>query len=296
MKKHAYLIMAYNQFEQLKKLIELLDDERNDIYVHIDADADFPMEELKNISCQKGKLFVVERISVMWADYSQIEAEMRLLQAATENDFYHYYHLLSGMDMPLKTQDEIHEFFEDKDREFIAVVPIEGKYQIEHVKFHYPLLKIKKFRKSKFLKLLNNVFVFLQKCVGINRIKKWGGVYHFYDGWQWFSITDNFARYLLNKEYLIHSIFKGTKAPDEMVLQTIAMNSSFREKLYDTTNLENGSLRKIDWKRGSPYTWQIQDFVELIDSPYMFARKLDIAKDAQIVERIYSYLSKGKSN
>lgn len=32
MRKHAYLIMAHNNFEQLKFLLGLLDDERNDIF------------------------------------------------------------------------------------------------------------------------------------------------------------------------------------------------------------------------------------------------------------------------
>lgn len=31
--KHAYLIMAHNNFEQLRILISLLDDVRNDIYL-----------------------------------------------------------------------------------------------------------------------------------------------------------------------------------------------------------------------------------------------------------------------
>lgn len=31
-RKHAYLIMAHNEFEVLKKLIIILDDKRNDIY------------------------------------------------------------------------------------------------------------------------------------------------------------------------------------------------------------------------------------------------------------------------
>ena len=39
MKKHAYLIIAHNNFEQLKNLIHALDDTRNDIYVHIDKKA-----------------------------------------------------------------------------------------------------------------------------------------------------------------------------------------------------------------------------------------------------------------
>ena len=36
MKKHAYLIMVHNQPDLLKKLVTLLDDERNDIYIHAD--------------------------------------------------------------------------------------------------------------------------------------------------------------------------------------------------------------------------------------------------------------------
>ena len=36
MGKHAYLIIAHNNFYILKKLIALIDDERNDIYIHID--------------------------------------------------------------------------------------------------------------------------------------------------------------------------------------------------------------------------------------------------------------------
>lgn len=37
MKKHAYLIIAHNDFEILENLIILLDDMRNDIYIHIDV-------------------------------------------------------------------------------------------------------------------------------------------------------------------------------------------------------------------------------------------------------------------
>lgn len=36
MDKHAYLIMAHNEFDILEKQLILLDDYRNDIYIHID--------------------------------------------------------------------------------------------------------------------------------------------------------------------------------------------------------------------------------------------------------------------
>ena len=37
MGKHAFLIMAHNQFDLLEMLIKLLDDAENDFYIHIDA-------------------------------------------------------------------------------------------------------------------------------------------------------------------------------------------------------------------------------------------------------------------
>ena len=36
MERHAYLIMAHGNHTQLSKLVSALDDERNDIYIHID--------------------------------------------------------------------------------------------------------------------------------------------------------------------------------------------------------------------------------------------------------------------
>ena len=34
--KHAYLILAHNEFVILERLIQAIDDERNDIYIHFD--------------------------------------------------------------------------------------------------------------------------------------------------------------------------------------------------------------------------------------------------------------------
>lgn len=42
MGKHAYLIMAHNQWEVLAQLLEVIDDPRNDIYLHIDKKCLFP--------------------------------------------------------------------------------------------------------------------------------------------------------------------------------------------------------------------------------------------------------------
>ena len=185
-------------------LLKLLDDKRNDIFVHIDAKSDFPIDSLSD-SVKYSSLVIIDRIPIYWAEYSQVEAELKLLDAAFNSERkYSYYHLLSGMDLPLKTQDQIHDFFESETREFIATAPGEGAYQLNHVRYSYPLLRLSAFRHSKMLKALNEVLVLGQKMLHINRTKEFeNGGWHFYDGWTWFSITDDFVQYVLENKELI---------------------------------------------------------------------------------------------
>ena len=66
MKKHAYLIMAHTQPELLKCLLRLLDDERNDIYLHIDKKAEeYPLEEVASV-LERSKCIFTERTDVKW--------------------------------------------------------------------------------------------------------------------------------------------------------------------------------------------------------------------------------------
>lgn len=288
MNRHAYLLLPYNNPDLLKKLIKLLDDPRNDIYVHVDAKSDFPMEIFENLTIHS-KLYVMARIKVLWADWSETKALLNMLYTALNNEEYSYYHFLSGMDLPLKTQDEIHHILDNSGKEFIGIVPNESKYNIDHVRFYYPLLKLNSFKTNKVLKVLNEALVLLQRIIGINRVKKIRKQgYKFYDGWGWCSITNQFAKYVYNNHDFIEEIFKHSKCPDEMVLQTLAMNSEFKNNLHCITDLKEGSMRFIDWERGRPYTWQENDFDELVNSPYLFARKFDPAKDSKIIDMIYN--------
>ena len=115
--KHAYLILVHNDFEILGQLIRAIDDERNDIYIHFDRKvAHCP--DCRTLHA--GLMVLTERIDVRWGDVSVVRAEYALFDAAYRHGGYRYYHLLSGVDMPLKSQDYIHRFFEDNDgKEFI---------------------------------------------------------------------------------------------------------------------------------------------------------------------------------
>ncbi len=222
-----------------------------------------------------------------------VKAEMSLLRRAEHDGNYSYYHLLSGMDLPLKTQDEIHTFFRDEEREFVAVCPGEGKYQLDHVRYAYPLLRLKAYRNSKPLKAFSELLVLFQRICGVKLSKSFEkDGWHFYDGWNWFSVTDKFVKYVLANEKTIEKIFHRAKAPDEMFLQTLIMNSPFKDRLACIDDRCKASMRLIDWKRGKPYIYREEDFEELVSSPYLFARKFDERLDGRIIDKICSYLKK----
>lgn len=62
--KHAFLIMAHTNFSQLQTLIRLLDDPRNDIYLHVDKRAKTYRPD--RIKVDYAGLVLIDRIRVNW--------------------------------------------------------------------------------------------------------------------------------------------------------------------------------------------------------------------------------------
>lgn len=57
----------------------------------------------------------------------------------------------------------------------------------------------------------------------------------------------------------------------------------------------HSSMRCIDWERGTPYTYTLDDYKMLMASDKLFARKFDENTDFQICEKIRDHLL-AKSN
>ena len=95
--------------------------ERNDLYLHVDKKAKaFDPHEFSAI-VKHAKLIFLKRMSVTWGGYSQIALELMMLNRATETH-HSYYHYISGVDIPLKTQTEILAFFDEREgREFVEI-------------------------------------------------------------------------------------------------------------------------------------------------------------------------------
>lgn len=284
MEKHAYLIKAHHQFGLLKKLLELLDDPRNDIYIHIGLDVKYDAAPLVQCVRTSGVYFV-PGIREEWGGFSQIRSEMELFRAAASHG-YMYYHLLSGADLPLKTQDEIHRFFdENKGYEFIYFCPEsfwkESAYKYEQ--YHLFQEWIGRRQKGVWFQA-ERISLFLQRRIGIRRST---GNMTYCLGANWVSITHDLVQYLLGQEKLIRKMFRHSLCCDEFFIQTLVWNSPYRKRVFSLDDDYYACLRLIDWKRGSPYVWRKQDYMELMDAPHLFARKFDEETDREIIDLVY---------
>ena len=282
MAKHAFLIIAHKNDKSFKTLLELLDHKDNDIFVHMDAKLDgYYISETEKI-IKKSRIIHVERSSVQWGGYSMVNAELLLLEKATETGKYQYYHLISGEDLPLMKQSEMHKFFEkNKGKEFIDFYK-KSTDCAERVRYWYPFQEKwgrKNWKITRLMVAMQKPFVRRNKDVD------------FYRGQQWFSITDDFARYIVSKKEWIEKIFRKTWCSDEVVMQTVLMGSPFKNSVY-TDKRSAGSwkntccMRYIDWERGGPYIFRESDFDELIACGMCFARKFDAKVDSKIIDKL----------
>jgi len=277
--KHAYLILAHGEFALLQTLVGCLDDARNDLYVHVDR----KVKELPRLHTEKATLRMLEdRIDVRWADYSMVEAELALFKAAARNGPYGYYHLLSGVDLPLKSQDYIHRFFGENDgKEFIGYTHTEMTPETSRRMQRWHIFPRHFSRQRNLYSVFRSLFLRLQELLGIKRNRD----VDFQKGSQWVSLTEDMVQYLLGKEEWIHKTFTHTFVPDECVLQTLCWRSPFRERLYNTERDGIGCMRAIGWRGSVLEDWKPADYDVLAASSALFARKFN-SRDMDFINRI----------
>jgi len=289
--RHAWMIIAHNNFPILEKLLRFLDSENADVFIHIDAKVkNFDFDAFRSLPRRSSVTFV-ERHSISWGDFSMVEAELSLLRAAVPGR-YDYYHLLSGVDVPIKTREYIEGYFQENNN--INYVnfshPEISKHDRWRVQFYFPFQRFN-IRKVWLRRFLRNASIAAQLILGVDRTRKYPAGTAFQKGTQWFDITRSLAEYILSREDWIRETFRSTYCPDELVVQTLVASSPFRDTLrpnaYDGKH--RNCCRYLDWKRGNPYVFTETDFDELIqtDPACLFARKFDYASHPEIVDRLF---------
>lgn len=289
--KMAYMIAAHNELKLLEKLLQMLDHEDNDIYLHVDIkNKEYQEDYFKNV-VHKARIFFVTRLNVAWGGYTQIVMELTLLKAATQ-EHHDYYHYISGVDFPIKSREWLVDFLErEKGKEFIHFDYETHQEEVKARIDQYHIFQEKIGRTRGALQKFEKCLIALQKLVGVRRTKNFD--FEVKKGANWFSVTEECAKFVISKEDFIYKSFSCGCCSDELFLQTVVYNSEFRDRLfYSERQKRNYNMRHLDWKRGNPYVFQLSDFDELMDAEEFFARKFSLEKDAAIIEKLEETIGK----
>lgn len=278
--KHAYLIIAHNEFEHLQRLISALDDERNDIYVHIDR----KVRNMPEISCRVSTLTILQnRIDVRWGHISQIKAEYALLRTAYDSKInYDYYHIISGTHYPLTTLPEIDNYFSDK-KGMTVFAPV--PWSLDEIKdkfgrYHFFSDSVNR----------NNFKEFLWRlCLRVQ------GKYHirnyswFYEKCsQWVSISKKDISIILNFEKHIKKLMNHTLCPDEVFIPTILHSCGI---LY----IIDKKLLFTNFLGASPKELDLSDYSLMIESNAIFARKFS-SSHSTLTDKIAEHVTTKNNN
>jgi hypothetical protein len=306
--KHAYLIMAHNNFDLLKILLKAIDFEHHDIYIHIDLNAgDLDFSELKN-TCSHSNLYFMQRRTSNWGTYEQVEVEIALFELAYQaKEDYRYYHLLSGNDFLLKSASSIYNYFESSyPHEFLDFAVLEGKTSdsgilpevddcfLNRIKFFHPIVSSSKLGRKNFSRI-SRLFEIVQTVLLVDRTKH-SDYSKFQKGQNWCSVSQRFVEILMNSYYNgdIYRNYHSGIFVDELYKQTLFINSN----LYHTFKISEykSNLRYVDWDRGEPYTFKNSDVKELsLLDDFLFVRKLDQTDNCALANNLLALISERQS-
>ena len=279
--KICFLILAHKNQNQLMRLINHLKNDF-DIYLHIDKNSNLNFKSFDNVRIYK-------KINVHYAEFSQITATLFLIKEAYKNN-YDRYCFISGQDLPLKNNNYIQNFFDSNlNKEYMWYLQINSLKDNKVFSFpHYDRVKYYNFEgvSRKFLSASIRNFI-----SNLNITKK-KIRYNIYYGSQWWNLTNNAIKYILDYLYKDKDFinqFKNVWGSDEFFFQSILLNSELKN------NCINDNLRYIDWseqKGSSPKTFKITDYNSIKNgiNNNIFARKFDENIDNDIIDKLYKDL------
>ncbi len=279
--------MAHKNEEQLKRLVERLNDPISSFFVHIDNKASVNSFR-KSLKGWKNVHFI-DCVRTDWGSFGLVEATINALKTIKHTGInYERISLLSGQDYPIKSNEDINNFFKTSSHTVFMehyTLPNYGKwtsgggmYRID--KYFLGIHPSKKF----IAKTVNFLSIFLPLIK-----RKLPKPLKPFAGSQWWTIDMNALEYILkyiedNPEYVAYHQF--TFAPDELFFQTIIMNAA-DEKLIKS--IKNDNLRYMKWESSSaahPKTLLKKDINDISKSDALFARKFDASTDKEILEII----------
>jgi len=276
----AHLIITYTNPAQTARMIKRMQHPDFDFYIHVDAK--FPIESHAEVAKIPNVYLIQNRVDVQWAAFSTIQAEFNGLQEILDSArTYDFISLMSGQDYPIKTADEMQDFFEArKGKLLLKYRDFANEWQEGMIRVNRYHLTDYKFRGRHFLeRIINNIVKRTNQPKGMK----------FYGSSMFWAISPEAAEYVLetvDRNRKMKRFFKHSWAPDEFLFQTILLNSPFASSVIN----ENCHYYKHPPHTPSPKTFLLEDIDDILASDRLYARKFDMNKEPLILDKIDEYL------
>ncbi|NJC25651.1 beta-1,6-N-acetylglucosaminyltransferase [Neolewinella antarctica] len=284
--KHAALITAYKDFEQLKVLINELGDGFN-VYVHVDKKSVVPAATIHEVRQLPNVAYVGQDYKVNWGAVNHLKSYIKLARTALTNADNQYFHLITGQDYPVQSSRHFASLMEGDDRSYLEHFSLPSPRWsgggLERLEYYNLCSLIDAKQHGKWV----NRIIRLQKLVKFKRpISEDLG--QLYGGSTYWSLSREILRYVIDftdRNPSILDRFKHTFCAEEIYFQTVVMNSPFAHKVV------NDSRRFIDWAKaeeGSPPFLDESDYSAIVSSDCLFARKID-GRETELIEKLTAH-------
>lgn len=300
-----YLILAHKNPLQLSRMIERLDDGASKFFIHLDAKT--PIEPFA--ACLEGAhiRFIDKRERCVWGDFSIVQATIRLMEAASEEQGI--FILMSGQDYPIQSQGYINDFLErNKDFDFIEIEPLEEKWKPKMVKDkleHYHILHSEErgnsncyapFRHCSVFQKLRTLMHLLKGRLSQKNFrllcslpKRVAPFERQYAGSQFWAFSERtfyaVLNYIREHKAALEGYYKYTSSPDEIYFHSVLMDLVAK----DSTIKLKEQITYVNYFRKNN-VFITEDFEKLTSAKgKLFARKFDTDIDIEILNKLDSF-------
>ena len=300
-----YLILAHKNPLQLGRMIERLDDGASKFFIHLDAKT--PIEPFAACLERAHIRFIEKRERCVWGDFSIVQATIRLMEAASEEQGV--FILMSGQDYPIQSQEYINDFLEhNKEFDFIEIEPLEEKWKPKMVKDkleHYHILHSEERGHSNCYAPFAHCSVFQKLRTLTHLLKGRLSVKNFkllcslpkrvapferqYAGSQFWAFSERtfyaVLHYIREHKATLEEYYKYTSSPDEIYFHSVLMHLVAK----DSTIKLKEQITYVNYFRKNN-VFITEDFDKLTsEKGKLFARKFDTDIDIEILNKLDSY-------
>ncbi|HTH81302.1 MAG TPA: beta-1,6-N-acetylglucosaminyltransferase [Mucilaginibacter sp.] len=276
----AHLILTYTDPYQTEKMIRHMAHADFDFYIHVDKKFDIePHLYLQNLP---NVYFINNRMDVKWAGFNTVLATFGCIKEIVGTGInYDFINFLSGQDYPLKSAQELRDFFfQNRGKEFLSYRDIKNDWKEGLVRMQKYYLTNFNFKGKNHLEKIINFFMPARKIPYD---------LHPYGKSMFWMLSPDAAMYVAQRvqnDLKLADFFSLCWGSDEFVFQTILLNSPYKD------NVVNNNYRYIDWSKGgpNPKVLDVDDFSSIKKSNMLFARKLRLPQSQTLINMIDTHL------